>query len=97
VIRFGSSLPIVALCPDCKKPMTIVQQHAYPSLGSGAIGDFACVVCNTEDCISKNFMTTIEKKSGMVIYTDALYIFDHDKQDWEPSFARFGVTPGEGK
>jgi hypothetical protein len=61
------------------------------------MGDFACVVCNTEDCISKNFMTTIEKKSGMVIYTDALYIYDLDKQDWKPSFARFGVTQGESK
>jgi len=96
MILFGNSLSIVALCPDCQKPMSIMRQQVYPSIASGNRGNFSCVTCFTEGCISKNFVTTIENISGMVVYTDALYVFDRDKDEWKPSFARLGGT-GETK
>ena len=70
--------------------MYIHTQPSHPTIGSSD-GDFSCVICQTKGCINKNFMNTVEKKSGMVIYTDALYTYDYDKQEWKPSFKRFGV------
>ncbi len=90
MIYFGGQIPIMALCPDCMKPMSVFSRTVHSSLNVGVASDFAAVICHTEGCISKEFMTTIEKKSGTVIYTDALYVYDYEKEEWKPSFKKLG-------
>ena len=74
MIRYGNCLQIKAICPGCDKPMTVWRAPHHSTLGAEPdTGNLACVVCDTEDCINRGFMTTIEKKTGMVVYTEARY------------------------
>lgn len=90
MINFGGSIQIVALCPDCEKAMSILTRMGRsPTLVNPDTinSDFACIVCQTEGCISRYFVTTIEKKSGMVIYTDAMYLPPRgDEENWKPVY-----------
>lgn len=90
MITFGRQLRIVAMCPDCEKPMQIQRQSVHSSLNAGVESDFGCVICTTDGCISKGFPTTIEKKTGMVLYTDAMYVYDHKEEKWKPTYKRYG-------
>lgn len=71
MIYFGSSLEVTVMCPDCDKPMQRMMRQYSRSLNIE--GDFICVMCKTEDCINRYFTHTVEKKTGMVIYTNAAY------------------------
>jgi hypothetical protein len=74
MIRYGNCLQIRAMCPDCSKPMDFYISSTVSTLGAEPeTGNLACVICNNDDCINRGFMTTIEKKTGMVVYTDARY------------------------
>jgi hypothetical protein len=81
VIEFGSKIRIAALCPDCLKPMNERWREAYQSLYLKEPSEFASLVCDTEDCISRHFITVIEKRSGAVIYTNAEYDYDYEKHE----------------
>ena len=89
MINFGMSIKLSAMCPDCDKPMSVLRQaHAFITVGID-YSEFACVVCNTEDCMSRYFVTTIEKKSGMVVFTNARYIPDRGEDGgWKPIYAQ---------
>jgi hypothetical protein len=50
-------------------------------------GDFRCVSCYTEGCINRYFTHTIEKKTGVVIYTDAMY--KHENDAWKPIYRKY--------
>jgi hypothetical protein len=58
-------------------------QEAYPSLCLKEMSDCASLVCDTEDCISRHFITVIEKRSGAVIYTNAEYDYDYERHEWK--------------
>ncbi len=75
MIIFGRALQIRAICPDCDEPMGIHKSMGpYSSLGDYIeTSDFACVVCDNDGCLSRGYMTTIEKKTGMVVFTEARY------------------------
>lgn len=95
MIRMGSALQIKAICPDCLKPMDVFEQYAHASLGKGVASDFACVMCYTDGCINRYFIVTIEKKSGMVMYTDAAYIPPQNMDDtWKPIYVQRVDTDG---
>lgn len=88
MINFGMSIKLSAMCPDCDRPMSVLRQNAHSTVG-GDYSEFACVVCNTEGCINRYFVTTIEKKSGMVVYTNARYIPDSGEDGgWKPVYAQ---------
>lgn len=96
MIRLGISLQLKAICPDCDKPMDILRSMSYSSIGAGVEGDFACVSCHTEGCISRYFVSTIEKKSGMVIFTDARYMPPRgDEQNWKPVYVKYVDADGK--
>lgn len=76
------------MCPDCDKPMSILgESQTYPSLAIDMDSDFASVQCMQEGCMSKYFVTTIEKKTGMVIYTSAAY--QYRDGEYVPVFAEY--------
>lgn len=93
MIHFGGSIQLVALCPDCEKPMSILTRIGrMPTLVNPDTinSDFVCVYCQTEDCINRGFVSTIEKKSGMVVYTDAMYLAPRgEEQNWKPIYRQF--------
>jgi len=87
MIRFGSRIIIKAICPDCDKPMETLEQSAYSGIAHFESSDFASVSCNTEDCINRYFVTTIERKSGTVLFTDARYKSNYETANqWEPMY-----------
>lgn len=88
MIRFGDRLPIVVLCPDCEKPMANQFAAAYKGIVPEVDSNFTIVHCTTEICINRFFMTTIEKKTGVVIFTDARYRLTKESE-WEPVFVDY--------
>lgn len=71
MIYYGSSLQVAVICPDCDKPMKGGMRFEPNSLNIE--GDFTCVSCSTINCINNGFTSTVEKRTGMVISTNAMY------------------------
>lgn len=87
MIRYGARIQIMPICPDCQKPMTLLgDAQAYPSLFFEVDSDFSTVQCMQEGCINRYFVTTIEKKSGMVLFTDARYKLSYVDATYEPLY-----------
>jgi hypothetical protein len=88
MIYLGSSLEMAVICPDCEKPMRRMWRQGATSLNIE--GDFRCVSCYTEGCINRYFTHTVEKKTGMVIFTDARYRPPRrDETEWKPVYPKY--------
>lgn len=86
MIRFGDRLPVVILCPDCEKPLVMQHAAAYQGINPESDSDFVSVHCSTENCINRYFMTTVEKKTGLVLFTDARYRPSYENAKWIPLY-----------
>ena len=87
MIVFGSRIPIVPICPDCEKPMFLSTRASCKGISSQDDSDLVSVYCETQDCINRGFISTIEKKTGVVIYTDAMYKYENDA--WKPIYRKY--------
>jgi hypothetical protein len=67
-------------------------------------GDFTCVRCITDTCINRGFISTVEKRTGMVISTNAMYrppnAEEYDKAkdekripEWTPQWPHYRDIP----
>jgi hypothetical protein len=88
MIQSGYLLEIAVLCIDCGKPMR--RQMRINANSIPTEGDFLCVSCCTEGCINRYFTHTVEKKTGMVIFTDARYRPPRgkDETEWKPVYPK---------